>query len=75
MTDFQSCVLRAVATTRFGQCVGDLRSLVGRQPGAETNKQHSAAISKALRELEKLGLVRRMDNELPIVWMLQGETK
>lgn len=38
--------------------------------GVATPRQHSAAITQALLELERRGRVRRLDDEKPIAWVL-----
>lgn len=71
MTELQAIVLDVV--NRFchsdaGYCTGELALFVGRQPGRDSAQQHSALVLQQLLALEKLGLVRRLDDEKPVVW-------
>lgn len=71
MTDFERAVLSAVTlycTGNSGFVTGHIASLVGRQPGRDSNRKHSVAVSEALHTLEVLGHVRRLDKGSPIVW-------
>lgn len=70
MTDMQATILRAI-DAHFGIhgfLVGDIAPFIARQPGHESNRQHSALISRELRALEKAGLVCRLDDLKPVVW-------
>ncbi len=72
MTDLQKAVLSLVERRFDGYCTGDIAALSARQPGSDSNRQHSALIGRALRALEKAGLVRRLDDKKPVVWCRQS---
>jgi DNA-binding transcriptional ArsR family regulator len=69
MSTFRDCILRSLSM-KYGWSTSDIATGVGRQPGAETDDLHRAAIRRELRALERDGLVCRMDDEYPIAWML-----
>lgn len=72
MDDIRQVVLRTVdkvCSDNSGFCTGDIANLIGRQPGHESNQQHSALIGRELRALEKAGLVGRLDDKKPVVWV------
>jgi len=71
LTDIQSTVLTAVSrlcTAESGFYTGEIAVFVGRQPGRESNQQHSALVLRTLKELEQAGLVSRLDDRKPVVW-------
>jgi hypothetical protein len=71
MTDFEETVLKVVdcwCSPTSGYAVTGLAPLVGRQPGHDSDRAHSAFVSRALLSLERAGRVRRMDADKPIVW-------
>ena len=77
MVDLTSCqraILKAVnrntGAARSGFAVGDIAVLVGRQPGHEGNRAHSALVSRECRSLERAGLLCRLDDEKPVVWCI-----
>ncbi|CAB3627900.1 MAG: hypothetical protein J0I68_17780 [Achromobacter sp.] len=43
------------------------------RPRFGNQHQHSAAMRVCLVRLEKLGLVRRLDNEKPVCWQLAAQ--
>jgi hypothetical protein len=71
MTDMQTLLLRWVekhCTSESGYCTVEIAAMVARQPGHESNRQHSALIQREMRALEAMRLVHRLDTKLPIVW-------
>jgi DNA-binding HxlR family transcriptional regulator len=70
--NFRECVLSSLSA-KWGSCASDLMHLIGRQPGAETDALHKAAIRRELKALERDGLVRRMDEDYPIAYMLTNK--
>jgi hypothetical protein len=75
MTDFQRVVLEAVnsrCSIDSGYATGGLAMWIGRQPGHETNRQHSALVGKALRDLHGKGLVGLLDDKKPPIWCRKG---
>lgn len=72
LSDFQRAVLAAVnhfCAFKHGHVTSELAECVGRQPGADSDKQHTLAVRRALTALEERGLIGRMDDEYPVVWV------
>jgi hypothetical protein len=74
LTDLQRAILKAInrstGAVRSGFAVGDIAFLVGRQLGHESNRAHSALVSRECKALEKAGLLCQLDDEKPIVWCI-----
>lgn len=73
MTEMQTILLRLL--DRFTNAhtywsTADLALMVGRQPGQDSDRQHSALISRELRALEKAGRVARLDGRKSILWRI-----
>ncbi len=71
MTDIQKAVLKVVGrmcSMFSGYSTGDIAYYIARQPGRTSNRQHSALIGRELRALESAGLIRRLDDQKPVVW-------
>lgn len=54
-----------------GYLTRDIAARVKPQFG-QNKRAHSAAVRGWLRSLEKRGLVSRLDNELPVVWVAKS---
>lgn len=59
---------RTVASS--GRTNADIAWRIGRQPGMGTPRQHAAFVKGILLSMEKRGLIKRMDDEKPIVWQI-----
>jgi hypothetical protein len=71
MTEMQSILLDLVSricTTDSGWCTSEFALLVGRQPGHDSDRKHSALILRELKALEASGYVCRLDGQAPRVW-------
>ena len=68
LKNVQSSVLALLGNSVGGFCTRDLAPLIGRQPGHESNRKHSALIHKACAQLEGHGRIKRLDNEKPVAW-------
>jgi hypothetical protein len=71
MNNFQAAIMKVVdrlCSTESGYCTSEIADLVGRQPGRDSNRRHSAYVLQELFALEAVGRVRRLDDKLPIVW-------
>lgn len=55
-----------------GRTNADLAWRIARQPGINTPRQHAAFVKGILLDMEKRGLIKRMDDEKPIVWQIAG---
>lgn len=67
ITDYQTQVLNAL-DDRSGMLTGDVAKEVSPQFG-HSRRTHSAAVKQWLLGLEKRGLVSRMDNQKPVLWV------
>lgn len=69
----QECILRELGRClpSTGLVVGDFTCRIGRQPGRESNRKHTAYVSRLLLDLEKRGLIVRADEQKPILWRLK----
>jgi hypothetical protein len=75
MTDMQTAIMTIIdrdCTRTSGVATAWVASCVGRQPGRDSNRKHSAFVLSELCGLEAIGRVRRMDDEMPIVWCKGG---
>lgn len=74
---FDKLVLRLLAQchSSSGCVTGDFTPLMGRQPGRESNRQHSAYVAGLLLGMEKRGLIIRADENKPILWRLPAQPK
>ncbi len=70
LSDQEKFILRrlAVCPPNSGMVTADFAFLLGRQPGADSTKQHSARVLTMLRGLEVRGFVKRADGERPVLW-------
>jgi hypothetical protein len=55
-----------------GWDVANLAGMVRRRAG-DTDRMHSAYISRLLLGMERRGLVKRLDDEKPIAWQITDE--
>ena len=53
-----------------GLIVGDFAPLIARQPGRESNRKHSAFVAAQFLDMEARGLIRRADDQKPILWQI-----
>ena len=72
MTDMQATILKVI--NRFGAhdistTTAEVAIFVARQPGRDSNRQHSAYVLQELCALEALGHIRRKDDRTPIHWV------
>jgi len=71
LTELQEAVLLVVkrhTAPGSGCSTNWVASFIGRQPGKESNRKHSALVSEVLHELESLGRIRRKDGRSNISW-------
>lgn len=71
LTEMQRIVLDVVnrhTSPGSGCSTNWVASFIGRQPGKESNRKHSAMVSEVLHELESLGRIRRKDGRSNISW-------
>lgn len=69
--DMQVAIMSVVewlCTGDTGYSTSAIARFIGRQPGHDSDRKHSALILRELRALEKAGRVHRLDDKLPIVW-------
>lgn len=70
--DFRAAVLKTVDLHFWhgGKfTTADIASIVGRQPGRDSNRKHSAHVLEQLCALEAIGHVRRSEDGPPVVWI------
>jgi len=71
LTDMQRTLLALVneiCSSTSGFTTNEIKRRVDRQPCSVTNAQHAALVLRELKVLEAHGLIRRLDDQLPIVW-------
>lgn len=68
-TDFQRAIMLVVGRGIGGFCVADIASLIGRQPGHDSTRAHSALVSRECLAMERAGLLVRLDDQKPIAWL------
>lgn len=71
LTEMQQIVLDLVnrhTAPGSGCSTNWVASFVGRQPGKDSSRKHSAMVSEVLHELESLGYIRRLAGRAYISW-------
>ena len=70
--EVESMILSVLQRTveSSGRTNADLAWRIGRQPGMNTLRKHAAFVKGILLDMEKRGLIKRMDDEKPIVWQI-----
>jgi hypothetical protein len=58
---------------KWGALTADIREECGHVAGGVSRASQSALVMQSLKRLEKRGLVKRLDGELPIAWVLAKE--
>ncbi|MFA5386821.1 MAG: hypothetical protein WC322_00280 [Candidatus Paceibacterota bacterium] len=70
LSEQQEFILKELATN-LTMLNAEFTPLIGRQPGAESDRKHAAFVSRLLLDLEQRGLIARADSGKPILWRLK----
>lgn len=69
----RSFIIRHLSTMSpsSGDTTNGLAQLIGRQPGRDSDRSHTAWVVGILQDMERAGLIQRMGSEYPIVWQVK----